>query len=1194
MGRLNGKLTVISRELLCRDLRGLMVGLRSDLRERAQESAAAAALESDYARAREERTTSATWGSWRDEQIGRAAASWLLALTMTRFCEDNGMLDASGLLAVEEPQDGSPFSDERSREAVFDVLARVRSLPVMGQVLSPHSNPMWKITPSSQVLRTLRTFWLRRSPEGSLEHDFTDAARDTRFLRDLYYALDEQATKSYGLVATPDFVADMILDLTVEPAVAESGLPGFRAVDPACGSGTFLLGLFSRLFRLWTDAEPGMSPWQRAARALRSVHGVDINPCAVSIARFRLLVAAMNATGERRLSAVPDVPVVVAVGDSLLRGRGAPHGGELALEEPSVIPPRGEFSDYSRRHDLLGRASYHAVVSNPSYLTVKDKSLSTVYHDAYVSCRGKYALTAPFIERAFGLAAEGRNSGYVGLLTANSFMKREFGRPLIEQVLSRVEVSRIIDTSGAYIPGHGTPTVVLTGRNHEPDPQQPVYLVVGKEGEPAVPMAARDGLVWQSLRAMSDRSVAAEDRWAQSFFQQRSELTHFPWSLTDPTSGDLLRRMEQGERLGERVARIGYQAATGSDDIFCAPRQSFQRSRAEQGACVQVLTGSGIRDWSVRSEYAAFFPRAWDENSDRPKVVDLSHFPGHHRRLRPYWSVLVERPGIKGSTAPWYDWHQVASNRNVHSWSIAFPWVATHPHFSLLREPLVPLNSAPVLKLSPAASEVDHLRLLGVLNSSAACFWLKQMSQSKGESRIGQLRGGEAWEKIFEFTSTRLRDLPLPAHLPLERAASLDAMATSLTELSSSIADTRIPLGQEFLDSAEYRWASTRSRMVAVQEELDWQVYKAYGLLPDDCELASPLDGPPPLMVGERAFEIVLAREAQEGLVSTTWFDRHGAIPITEVPKHWPTAYRDLVQARIEAIEQHASLRLLEQPEHKRRWWTPGWHQLLQAGLRGRMLDRCEGSDLWFETKDGVRRPVARTVDQLAKLLADDTEFVMLAARYSPGTRVLDVLQGLLSDTHVPAAPPLRYKESGLVKRSGWEAAWERQWASGQGQDGTADRQEQIDDTLVVPPRYNSADFVKPSYWQQRGKYDVPNERFTSYLPTSSSLSSTTVLGWAGWDAHEAARVLLDLVESGAHADACGFESVFPLLTALQDVLRRVQRTEPDLGPTEPSGSSQEYEEAFRRHVVRLGTSQAEITGWRPPAPRRGRPRRES
>ncbi|MFG2404942.1 BREX-2 system adenine-specific DNA-methyltransferase PglX [Streptomyces brevispora] len=1193
MDRLNGKLPVISSELLCRDLRGLMVGLRSDLGERAQESAVAAVLESDYARAREERTTSATWAVWRDEQIGRAATSWLLALTMIRFCEDNGMLDDSALLAVEEAQNGSPVSEAPAQGRVFEVLARVRSLPVMGQVLSPHSNPMWKIAPSDQALRTLQAFWLRRSPEGSLEHDFTDESRGTRFLQDLYATLDEQAMKSYGLVATPDFVADMILDLTVEPAAAESDLSGFRTVDPACGSGTFLLGLFSRLFKLWTDAEPGMSPWQRAARALRSVHGVDIDPCAVSIARFRLLVAAMNATGERRLGTVPDVPVIVAVGDSLLQGRGAPHVVNLAPEEPSTTSPRMEFSDYSRRHDLLGRVSYHVVVSNPSFLTVKDKSLSALYHDAYVSCRGKYALTAPFTERAFELATAGRNSGYVGLLMSNSFMKREFGRPLIEHVLSRVEVSRIVDTSGAYLPGHGAPTVVLVGRNHEPDPQVPVYLVVSRQGEPEMPAVPSEGLVWRSLRSMSGVPTATESSWAQSFFQQRSELATFPWSLTDPTSRDLLRRMEQGKRLGERVARIGYQAATGSDDIFCAPLQSFKRSGAEQEACVQVLTGSGIRDWSVRSESAAFFPRVREGGGDRPKAIDLSRFPGHYQRLRPYWSVLVERPGINGS-ASWYDWHQVASNRNVHPWSIAFPWVATHPHFGLLRDSMVPLNSAPVLKLSSAASEDDYLQLLGVLNSSAACFWLKHMSQSKGDPRTDQLRGGETWEKIFEFTSTRLHDLPLPASFPLEHATLLDAMATSLTELSSSITDAHMPLNQEFIESTEKRWATVHSRMVTVQEELDWQVYELYGLLPDDCDLARALSDTPPIEVGQRAFEIVLARKVEKGLVSTTWFERHGATPTTDIPLHWPAAYRGLVQRRIEAIEQDAPLRLLEQPEHKRRWSAPGWQHFLRMGLRDRMLDRCEGPDLWFEMTKGERRPVARSVEQVAKSLEADAEFVMLAARYSPGTRVLDVVQSLLNDTHVPAAPPLRYRETGLMKRSDWEAVWEHQWASGQGGDEWADRREKIGAVRSVPPRYTSSDFARPSYWQQRGKFDVPSERFTSFLTPLSSLTPATILGWAGWDAHERAQVLLDLVESGAHVDAGNQESTFSLLTALQDILRWVQRAESDLGPTEQSGSYQEYAKAFHRHVERLGISLAEIADWRPPAPRRGRPRKGS
>ena len=68
----------------------------------------------------------------------------------------------------------------------------------------------------------------------------------------------------------------------------------------------------------------------------------------------------------------------------------------------------------------------------------------------------------PFAERIFELAVLG--TGYTGQITANSFMKREFGKKLIEEFFPKVDLTYVIDTSGAYIPGHGTPTVILIGR----------------------------------------------------------------------------------------------------------------------------------------------------------------------------------------------------------------------------------------------------------------------------------------------------------------------------------------------------------------------------------------------------------------------------------------------------------------------------------------------------------------------------------------------------------------------------------------------------------------------------------------------------------------------------------------------------------------------------------------------------------
>ena len=70
--------------------------------------------------------------------------------------------------------------------------------------------------------------------------------------------------------------------------------------------------------------------------------------------------------------------------------------------------------------------------------------------------------------------------------------------------------------------------------------------------------------------------------------------------------------------------------------------------------------------------------------------------------------------------------------------SIAFAEVATHNHFVLDRGGKVFKQTAPVIKLPEGASEDDHLALLGVLNSSTACFWLKQVCHDKGGSGVGR------------------------------------------------------------------------------------------------------------------------------------------------------------------------------------------------------------------------------------------------------------------------------------------------------------------------------------------------------------------------------------------------------------------------------------------------------------------------
>jgi hypothetical protein len=400
------------------------------------------------------------------------------------------------------------------------------------------------------------------------------------------------------------------------------------------------------------------------------------------------------------------------------------------------------------------------------------------------------------------------------------------------------------------------------------------------------------------------------------------------------------------------------------------------------------------------------------------------------------------------------------------------------------------------------------------------------------------------------------------------------------------LADTNTRITDQLLASAERRWLSLKSRMIAIQEELDWKVYALYDLISDSEELTAPLEAVPEAALGERAFEIALARRVKAGEAQTAWFDRHATAPVTDIPEHWPWAYRDLVKRRMKAIQENASLALLEQPEYKRRWSTPPWDAMVRDILHERLLHHCESSRLWCETFPGGRRPVARTVRELAELLGKDEDFTELAALYAPRAGTAEVLLELLADEHVPQAAPLRYKTSGLRKRQQWEELWKAQRQDDRRGLGDSDVRHPI------PSRFTPVDFFRPSYWKQRGKFDIPNERFISFGSSVSPLSPTTPISWAGWNAHERALVICDLLEADSHAHAHRPESALPLLTAFAEVLPWAAAPAHELAPTTPSDDGEALRRTYEQHLTRLGLSTRDVSSWRPPAPRRGRPRK--
>ncbi len=1190
------------------DLQAQVKRLSDDLRERSEQEPFATRLRDEHTGAAnppkpETPRTALSFAAWREDRIVQAAVAWALSTVFVRFCEDNNLVELPWIagpgdrldLAVERAeQRARSHPDQTDRDWLEVAFEGLSSSPVAAGLFDRAHNPLWTITPSHEGAKELLAFWRRRNADGTLGHDLTDW--DTRNLGQLYQELSEHAKETYALLQTPEFVEKFILDLTLEPAIEEFGLEGLRVIDPTCGSGHFLIGVFWRLLDHWREAAPAVNDWELIKRALDSVHGVDKNPFAAAIARFRLMIEAMRAGGIKPLDAPVTFPLHIAVGDSLLHGRGGP-GEQIQLYGQPHHYVTEDIEDYIQSVDILGRNSYHVVVGNPPYITVKDKAENRNYRDGYATCAGTYALSVPFAERFFNLArragGDRKRAGYVGQITANSFMKREFGKKLIASFFGqKVELTRIIDTSGAFIPGHGTPTVILVGRNQVPRESLPVRAVLGVRGEPDQPDDPAKGHVWQAIVDQYDKPNS-ESEWVTVADLERARLRKHPWSLSGGGASDIVNAMESGcpTKLASGLARkIGFASFPGQDDVFFVGTPCLMRNVVRGSMRRPLVIGEVVRDWFEHCVEDALVPY---DSSQAPAAYEESTRWGKH--LWTQRRILGSTTGFGGETRdssdePWWTWYRWVADRYRTPLSITFAFVSTHNHFVLDRGGKVFNRSAPVIKLPVDASEDDHLALLGVLNSSSACFWLKQVSHDKGIRGEGGGITSSDWERFYEFTGKKLEQFPLPASLPLELGRTLDTLAQDLARVEpAAVCADGVPT-RERLDAARQAHESLRAQMIAWQEELDWDCYRRYGLL-TETEATSLLADPkdlPELRLGERAFEIVLAMAVADGEVESQWFARHGSTPITEVPAHWPAAYREVVQRRIETIERRRDLALIERPECKRRWQSEPWQAKERDALQAWLLDRSEARELWFRTRDGETVPRLLTVNQLADALRGDADFVAVAQLLAIHLDMRDadlaaILKVLVTHEHVPYVAALRYKDSGLRKRDEWEAVWAQQ----REEDRTGQRLE-----IPVPQKYTAADFAKPSYWRNRGKLDVPKERFISYPGANPDGDGSLLLGWAGWDDAERADALSALVTERTETDNWPTDRIKPLLAGLVEVMPWVWQWHnvDDRGwGTSPAEDFQAFLDDQRQ---RHGVTEEELRRWRPVVMRgRGRQR---
>jgi hypothetical protein len=1226
---------MIERSALLKDLQGELPKIESDILAYSESREDLTAhLKEEYNKARKAGRTAEHFVAWREAQITQAAVAWVLSCVFVRFLEDNGLLSEPMLAGPVESEQGEKRLDHakqrmvayynenpthEDREYLFSLFEQLEKYPVIAELLDHKHNPLWQIPVSADGAKRLIDFFQKiDAASGEIVHDFTDADWDTRFLGDLYQDLSEAVRKRYALLQTPEFVESFILDYTLEKAKERFGLPGLRLIDPTCGSGHFLLTTFDRVFEDWLKREPATNTRELAQRALDVVHGVDINPYAIAICRFRLLIAAMKVSGTHKVKDAPDFHFNLACGDSLLHGKRfeSTTGLQASLmEDDDPIKHVLEVEDKDKLLNILGQR-YHAVVGNPPYITVKDKALREAYKAKYATCFREYSLGVPFTERFFDLAmnsSSGSPAGYVGMITTNSFMKREFGKPLVEKYLPKKDLTHIVDTSGALIPGHGTPTVILFAKNQSPKGES-LKAVLGIKGEPSSSVDPVMGKVWRSI-ADNIHTDSFENEFVDICQKQREDFFIHPWSLNGGAAPDAKALIESSSPrcLSEIATEFGFMVITGDDDVFTVSKHAANRAGVKHVRSYSV--GENIRNWENRSVDYTFWP--YDELGNSLEYIQLGSYI---RAVWPYraglkqrklFSVPVEEKGVA-----WYQLREVYTKKMQSDLTLTFPFVSSHNHFALDRGSKVFNRTAPVIKLANGTSELDHLVLLGLLNSSVACFWGRQVFFPKGGFADGK------WEERLEWDGTKLKRFPIPGALdasvqdesrllpgyqPIESLAQkIDTLAQ---ELASQLPEASVSnMGErplvEILEQAKKQTKDLRSQMVALQEELDWLCYQAYGLLDEALVYPGQL---PLVQAGERAFEILLARELAANGGSDAWFTRHDLVQTTDIPDHWPDDYKLLIEKRLAVMQSNRFIKLIEKPEYKRRWLPLEWEKQEAEALRNWLLSFLEKQ--CFDNA----QPGLTTCAKLADSINRDSLAKTIAQRYT-GNDLFEaqpLVEKLIASEHIPQAAASRLKPASMKKYRAWQETWNKQRqedaidaefgvehplseAEAENSERAAAyelakqqakrKKAELVGDIPLPPKYATSDFQSASFWPLRGKLDVPKERFFSLPGCEKEGDATLVIGWAGMNHLQRAQAIASWYLDRKESDGWEADKLTPMLVAIDELIPWLKQWHNDIDLEFGERMGDYYEGFLLEELRQLNISRDELLAWEPPA----------
>ena len=298
-----------------------------------------------------------------------------------------------------------------------------------------------------------------------------------------------EVKKAGGVYYTPSYIVDYIVRQTVGKLIdgkKPQQVAKLRVLDPACGSGSFLIGAYRHLLEWHQDYYEQDDPQKHArgrnpklcrGRAgqwrlttaekkrilLNNIYGVDIDPQAVEVTKLSLLLQVLDGETEETVAnqlrlfqerALPDLAENIKCGNSLI-GPDFYHNRQRSLLDDEEEMYRINVFDWQKEFSDIFKGKtpgFDAVIGNPPYGALANDAQIDYYRHHYASSSGSCDSFALFTEKSSDLLHPG---GIFGMIVQSAFVSAPSMSKLrdvfVDRFKPRAFASMPYDVFAAYI-----------------------------------------------------------------------------------------------------------------------------------------------------------------------------------------------------------------------------------------------------------------------------------------------------------------------------------------------------------------------------------------------------------------------------------------------------------------------------------------------------------------------------------------------------------------------------------------------------------------------------------------------------------------------------------------------------------------------------------------------------------------------